>query len=835
MLALRDLRASPFSFALASLAIMISVAGVYGIRATSAGFKLSAVGNARQWIAADIAVYLQRAPAKRDLDAVRRMAAASTLVTEIGTEAGSNSAPDLAVAIAKVIDPSVYPLYGDFQISGAENLRDALGPDSAVVSRDLLEALHVKIGDAISLGDEAVFVRGVLEQEPDRFAGIPSLSPRIIISEETADRCTVLQFGVVFSRILLKLPRDADIRAVAAKLETMFPDGEVVDYTTATPQMSVALDWILPFMDSLAVLALAFGAIAAGVVAYLRLMQRMETIAILKAVGATSAQIVESYLFQIVLISVAGGLAGVVLGRLVEFVFDQMSLRIAGMALDPPDRAAIALETVAVAIFSSLIAALIPLLRVRRIPASAVLREDTRERDEIRHSILRGRGVEPAAVTLMVFLGGFWLLRLIHSGVMRVYLTGAIALSFTAIYWLGRGSIAAFSTGVRRMGPRAGNALRHGALNLFRYQRQTRVAVLTMAVAVALSLISFLGQRDIAGMIFRSIPFHAPDFWVLNVDRRMASDLAKELNREPGLTAPPVLIPSSWLSLEAANGIALNELRERRATWIQRLWPATCSDRIPERVRVAEGAWWSAGTADNVMALDRNIARLFGVGVGDTIRFLNPAGGEINVRVAALIDVPPVERFWYQITTSCHVLANQKTVINAGISVDGPHQGEVRRDLIRRFPAIAMINAGDMLRGVQSLAAQAAEVGLAVAGFILLSSVFTMIAITRVLGAFRAREVAVLRALGGPRRFVARSYLMEHAALGAIAGTIGAVCGCATLTVIMSAITWKQSWFFDVPAMMAGICGASILIAIAALAGIRRYLRVPPFEVLRQR
>lgn len=834
-LAVRDLRASPLSFLLASLAILISVAGVYGIRSTTAAFKLSAVGNARLFIAADIAVYLQRAPTSSDLNAVRRMGLESVVVTEMGGGVTSPNSPDPAMVLTKIVDPSVYPLYGTIRLSPPASLNDALGPHSAVVTGDLLEALHIKVGDTIRMQDAELSVRGVIEQEPDRFAGVPTLSPRMIVSEQCAESLPDPAYGAVFSRVLLKIPRDADRVALDVKLENLFPDGEVVDYTTPTPQMSVALDWIVPFMDALAVLALAFGAVATGVVAYLRVLQRIETIAILKAVGATSAQIVASYLFQILLISGCGGLAGAVVGRAVEFVFDQMALRIAGAPLESPARLETALETVAIAVLSSLIAALIPLLRIRRIPASAVLREDTRERDEIRHSLLRGRGVEPAALVLGAFLGVFWLLRLIHSGIMRIYLIGAIAVSFALAYWLGRASIAAFSSAVRKMGPRAPNALRHGALNLFRYQRQTRVAVVTMAIAVGLALISLLGQRDIARMIFNSIPFHAPDFWVLNLDHNTAPEVAAQLGREPGLTAPPVVIPSVWLALDSANGVKLTDLRARRQEWIQRLWPATCSETIPERVRVAEGHWWNPGTQQDLVALDENIARLFGVGVGDTVAFLDPSGVPGDVRVAALIDVPPVERFWYQVTATCHVFENRDAIINAGISVGRPYLESVRRDLNWRYSTLPVVNAADMLRSVQSLARQAAAVSSAIAGFILLSSIFTMAAITRVLGTFRSREIAIIRALGGPASFVRRAYSLEHLALGAIAGTIGAACGCAILSVIMTVITWHRSWLFDFPAVVMGIVGAAVLIAAAALAGVRPFLRTPPFEVLRQR
>ena len=112
-----------------------------------------------------------------------------------------------------------------------------------------------------------------------------------------------------------------------ALLKRAFPEGSIADYRETHPIITRGLDRATTFLSLVSLIALIVGALGVGAAIDGHLRQKMDTIAILKCVGARSGQVVRIFAAQTLMLGAAGGLLGAALGALVERVFPALLAR----------------------------------------------------------------------------------------------------------------------------------------------------------------------------------------------------------------------------------------------------------------------------------------------------------------------------------------------------------------------------------------------------------------------------------------------------------------------------------------------------------------------------
>ena len=86
------------------------------------------------------------------------------------------------MAELQAVDPG-YPLYGQLVLRGGTPFTHALLDGHGVLVRpELLVQLGIAVGDQVRIGESTFTIRGVIESEPGRRAGMFSLGPRVIIA-----------------------------------------------------------------------------------------------------------------------------------------------------------------------------------------------------------------------------------------------------------------------------------------------------------------------------------------------------------------------------------------------------------------------------------------------------------------------------------------------------------------------------------------------------------------------------------------------------------------------------------------------------------------------------
>ncbi len=836
-MAWRESRANPAKFAVAVISMTIGVAGMYAVNALSAGFSERLVENARLWMAADIAVQLGHPPTSEQLDAVAKLdpKLRFTILIETVSIASSDNVPDPIMADLRILDLSSYPFYGNLNLRFTDSAPKKLDASSVLVSEAALDALQVRPGDWIQIRAAKFRIAGVVESEPG-FANVVSTTlPHLILSPEGWIRTTILRFGGMASyQLLLKAPPGADGLALCRRLEALFPVAEVLHYTTAARLLGDKVDQVTAALTLLSILFLTFGALGVAVATYLHVLQRFETIAILRSLGATAPQVLHIYLIQVLFLALASSIIGVALGRATEGAGAALSMRYLSIPVQTDLRVSIAMQDIGLALLAAGAAAWLPLSRIRRVPAAILLRRDAGERQELAWSLLQGSQWAAGALTVGFALSVLLLIRLDAPWQTRLYVGAGLGVAIAALFAVSRGAIAAFRRVLRLGQLRVPFVVRHSVGNLYRYRRQALVVMLTLACASALGIITLLLQRRVGKRVLDTSPLHALNLLFLNASPLQQQQLMQLLRDQPRLNAHPEWAGMAWVALVKGDGLDLEQLRAARPrTWLQKTWLATCADSVPNFTQLISGRWWTRDPPGGAVALEEGTAERLGLRVGSTLEILRN-GTPVEVRVRAIVREPPVQQLWYGVILDCSTFGQQDPIYFGGIHVEPVDLQPLRLLIHNRIPDLVTADASDIVRVSERIEAETAQAVSFCAILVLAAAMFLLLSVTRALRFFRIHEVAVLRALGARPRTVLAAILLEYVALGGLAGLIGVVLGSGATTAVLSFVTGNIGWTFDGPGALIILIVTALIAGGVGLVGSRTLLDAPPLETLRR-
>ncbi len=312
-------------------------------------------------------------------------------MTEMLSMASAATSMDPLLVSVKAVEPEKYPFYGSVVLAPAIPLRSALTDSTVAVGDDLLLRLKLKVGDSIKLGTQVFRIASVVEDEPDRLSGMFAAGPRVLISQRALEMTGLVAPGSrVTRRYLFKLPppeggkalSDAEVAKLKAKLETLMPEAQITDYREANPALTRALDGATGLLSLMSLVALVLGAVGVAMAMRSHLQQRLDSIAIMKSLGAGSRQIMKIYLLQTLLLGLGGGVLGVLLGIGVQLAFPLFLAKL--LHLTPTLRLephAIGLG-LAAGLLTTLLFTLPPLLDIRNVRPILILRRNVETDDD---------------------------------------------------------------------------------------------------------------------------------------------------------------------------------------------------------------------------------------------------------------------------------------------------------------------------------------------------------------------------------------------------------------------------------------------------------------------
>ena len=838
-IAWREMRASRAKFLFVVLSVAIGVGSLTGVRGFSTSFRHMLLGEARTLMAGDLTARVFALPTAQQEAALRGLEARGvrrTWITETVTMASSASTPDPLLISVKAVDPAAYPYYGVVKLNPPRPLREALDSQAVVVSDDLLVRLNVLTGDLLRIGGQDFRIAGVMVSEPDRMTGSLNVGPRVMISRQGLDRTGLITPGSrAAERYLFALPAEGgpDVAQARAVLKQAFPEATIADYRETHPIITRGLDRSTTFLSLIGLIALVIGAMGVASAMHGHLQQKLDSIAVMKCMGARSAQVIRIYTAQTLMLGLGGGAIGVAFGVGVAAAFPGLIAKYFAMDVSPYWSVWPAVQGIAVACLVTLLFTLPPLLAIRDIRPALIFRRDVeggaRRRGTapallVRVAILLGTGVVAGTLTEGSFADA------LRTG---GYFALALAIGLALLSLAGWAMLRGFRWFLRRAGARLPGVVRHGVANLYRPGNQAQAAVVALGVGVMFTLTVFLVQNALVDQIRGSAPPGMPNVFLLDIPANQRAALSEFIRRQPGVKEAPEVAFAVAARITAINGEPIEKLplRDFNRRFL-RTRTVTAMDAMPPDTVILNGAWWRPGDRDPQICASEEAAKILNLKPGTLVDW-NIWNRTLRTRVACIERTESIRMTGrFEFLFNAGQLENLPAVYYGSARVRPADVAAMQRVVYRKFPTVTVVNVADVMQIVEDVVQRIAAVIRFISGFTILAGavmVASSVAGTRLR---RMREVVTLKTLGATRRRIAWIFSVEFLALGTVAGLMGSL-----LAGGFAALVLKRLLQIDFhPALLTHALAVAIAALVATVAGWGASFRIlgrKPLEILR--
>jgi len=844
----RDLRSAPGKFVFVVLSVAVGVAALVGVRGFSESFRSTLTREARSLMAGDLSARTNQLPSDAERAKIKGLEGQgirSTWVTETMSMASVAPDPVPILVSLKAVDPAEYPYYGKVELEPEMQLSAALTDNSVVVADEFLIRLKAHVGDSLRLGGHNFRIAARLVQEPDRMTAGAGFGPRVLISRAALDATGLLAPGSrATERLQLQLPATlqsaAQLAAIRKQVEAALPEAQVMDYREGNPALTEGLDRATAILSLICLVAMVLGAIGVAMSMHAHLEQRMDVLAILKAIGAGSGDLLRIFLLQTMGLGLAGAILGVAAGGGVMLALPAVfgNLLPVHATLAFPWRSALA--GLATGLLTTLLFCLPPLLDVRKVRPILVLRRMVEEAEErgfvafLKRWGQRKLQIASAVVILCALVA--IAAALSDSAKVGVWFGAALAGILLVLLLLSAGFLRLLRWLLKLVRLRLPQFLRQGLANLYRPGNQSSAVLAALGTGVMLILAVYLMQSQVLREIQETASPKLPNIFLVDVTTDEVAGMKQFFQTQPGPKAGEhaeldllPIVSGRFLSL---NGVPLEKLKVEH--FPRRMLESTSfswADALPAGDKIRQGKWWADSKA-HAIAIDEGIANRIHVGVGSAVE-IEVDGQEIPLKVAATFRADGQHlggRAGFLIPSG--LIKDAPTVWYGAVRVDSKQVAQIERALFAAFPTVTVINLADVLDRIESVVNQITFVVRFLAGFSIFAGLMILassIASTRFR---RTREAVVLKTLGATRGRIIRIFSVEFSVLGLLAGTVGAVF--ANLLTRVLLVKLEAQWHFEWRAALVALVGTAILAAATGWLASYRILGLRPLEVLRE-
>jgi putative ABC transport system permease protein len=598
---------------------------------------------------------------------------------------------------------------------------------------------------------------------------------------------------------------------------------------TPSAGLTQAVDRLSDFLSVVGLIALLLGGVgvASGVGAFVA--RKLDTVAVLRCLGASSRQVLVVYVTQAAAMGLAGAGAGVLLGVACQWILP----RVLGDFL--PVDVVVRPEPVAigsgllVGLWVALVFALRPLLGLRRVSPLQAIRRD------VDPAAARGRGFDWATRLVDVAVGASVLgLAINRTGRLREGAGITVAI-FAALFvlWLSATGV----TWLARRLVRAGwpYVIRQGLANLYRPGSQTRAVTLALGFGAFLVSTVYLARGNLLADLDCAHRRGARQRALLR--RAGGPGRAARLDgaraRLHGARRPHPHRDDARGRGERPHHRAAPRRHDAQAgPWpLRREYRSTYRTAVGDAERVVAGRFFAgegAVGAETEVSLETGVARELGVGLGDRITW-DVSGRRVPTRVTSLRQVEWARfepNFFVVFQPGALRTAPKQFVLLARVPGE-ENVARLQRDVVTRYPNVASVDLSLVQRTVGTIVERVSLAVRFLGAFCLAIGIpvlFSAVAATR---RDRLRDAVLLKTLGATRAQVRRILLAEYAALGvlgALAGMVLSFGGAWALAHYVFRQPFRPDW---VAALGVAALLTLVTVAIGLLTGRDAYRETP--------
>ena len=846
-IAWRETRASGTRFLFVVLSIAIGVGALTGVRAFSSAFRHELLLRARSILAADVsaAVSRQLTPAEEArLSAILPPGARRTQITQTVSMVSTPADPNPLLVSLKILDPTEYPFYGSVLLRDGKQLRDVLNDDTVVVGEDLLIRLHTQPGQLLQVGTSTLRIADVVGGEPDALVESFSLGPRLMMTRPAARKAGLMLPGSRASeRYLFELPPSVDVTAFRNALEQILPEAQLSDFRETNPTITQGVDRATSVLSLVSLIAMVLGAIAVAMAMRAHLQQRMDSIAMMKALGATSNHILRIYVLQTLFLGSAGGVLGVVFGILVDHWLPHLFRSLIHLS---PDNG-VTVEAAAIGFFTGLLTTqlftLPTLLEVRRVRPVFILRRQMQDENFGYASWTSAAGLRqrlPQLAAACAILAGLAIIAAVlsNSKFMGIAFTLGLATSLLALLGAARVMLWVLRRLLSRTRMWIPQFLRHGLANLYRPGNQTASILAALGVGVMLSMTIFFIQKTVIADLRNTTPADLPNAFFVDMSPGEVDGVRKLVNKMPGVTGQMDMIPVVAARFSGVDGHEPSARPDRepgpeqRPRTRERTVNLSWATEIPSGVSVVEGNWWKPDEKAIVVSVSQRAAQRYGLHIASKLTF-QVSGQQVDAHVVAIHkynNLRAGSRSEYLFPQAA--LNGLPTIWYGAVHMQPDEVPSLQRAMFQNYPTVTVVNLADALRIVNTVVDNIARTIEFLAAFCIFSAIILLASSIAGTRFRRIRETVVLKTLGATRARISGMLTTEFLLLGALGASVGLV--------FAHLLAWYLLHRFDLKYQVQGratviaIVATAVLASVAGWAACYRILGQKPLAVLRE-
>ncbi len=719
----------------------------------------------------------------------------------------------------KVVAPG-YPFYGSVKLASGRAFSTVLAAGSVIVEQQLLDRLHLRLGDRLRIGSTVLTIRDIVEAEPDRPVNLFALGPRIFVA--AADLAALKLVGTgsrVNYSILVKVNDQQGIDRVAKELGRSAVKGRerVETYRTASSGVKRFFDNLLFFLNLIGIFTLLLAGIGIQSSLAALLQEQERTIAIMKALGAGSRFIFRHYIAVALMLGLVGTLCGLVASFLLQMLLpelfsgllpDSVELTISGSAVAE----GLILGFMVVFLFT-----ILPIYRLRELKPRAIFGKDEQR-------LVRNRPVwfTAGAVLLFLLVMVVWRIREVKTGLYFVFgvctLILVSLLCAEGIMWL-----------LRQQQPR-NLILRQALKGLFRPGNATRSTIVTLTASLAVIFSITLVEKNLDTTFVQSYPPSSPNLYFIDIQPGQKADFARLLNIDT------IYYPIVRGSVIAVNGVQVDREKERqkRSDNLGREFNLTYRDQLLQDERiVAGGALFRKEWSGLQVSVLDTVLKMRDLHIGDTITF-RIQGLPLSARITSIrtSSRQALQPYFYFVFPDQDLKDAPQTYF-AAVRVDRQRIASLQNRIVTRFPNVTVINLTETV----AIFARIMEKLSTIIRFFTLFSVIAgvLIVVSSVIATrtARIREAVFYTILGARSRFVLATFAAENLFLG--------LASAASALVLAQTGSWIICRFaLEVPCQpfaavsLAMVLTTTLLIIAVGLAASLSVLRAKPAVFLRE-
>jgi putative ABC transport system permease protein len=835
VMAAREMRASWQRLLFFFVCIAIGVGAIVAIRSVIQSVRHSFAGEARSLITAD-AIITSNQPLKADVVAkidqrLKAAGAESIRSIELATMARPANRPDGRARMVELRAVEAgFPYYGKMKLADGVPYTHGLLENAGVLVRpELLAQLDVRVGDPLTIGSKTFTIRGVIQSEPGRRLGAFSIGPRVFVDLADLEKSGLMGFGSRASmQRLLKVPEPAfDKLMVDLRADFANEFARVRSYKATEDDIGEDFDRAENYLSLVGLVIVILGGIGVSSVTRVFVQQKMKSIAVLKCVGARSSQLLAIYVAQVAVLGVAGSLLGVVLAAIAMRAIP-LYVSTPGVEISYALTAPAVLQGFGIGLLVSLLFSLVPLLDVRHVKPSLLLRDEARPHRPDMIQIVVTVAVVAGLVGLTVW----------QAGSLRIGSIVAGGFAGTAIVLHLAGSLL-----IRAIRPLARSrrfALRHAVLQLSRPGSQMRIVLL----AVGLGCFFIIGVRQLQQNLIAQFSLRmsadSPDMFLIDVQRDQVKPVEAVLaaHMDPGVVAPP-LVPVLRARVVGVSGREVNlenyeDVRGRGS--LGREYGITYRSKLAANERVVAGQFWDETPSEEPeVSIEKFINESFKINIGDTVRF-DVLGRTISAKVTSV-------RF---VDWSASRQGGFMFLFRPGVLEKAPHsyigflrgpqdldqRSRLQTALVSVAPNVSVIDGREVIEAIKAVIDNVTLAVTVVGTLVVVSGLMILIGAVAMTKFRRVYEAAIFKTLGATRGLIAAVLVCEYGLLGVLAGAIGA--GGALV------LTWAVSRYaLDIPftpligLSTMGVVVTTLLVAVIGVVSSWEVLQRKPLATLR--